>query len=210
MQLIACNRYFYVFRKEEDCYSIQNHKEVEIAEGTAYDFGSVGVAKKYVKVEKDGLWTLYNQKGEPVSFAQNVKALYINPTSCYVVYEDDEEKEFLLPDYQRSQFLKKIACIGSVMAAVALVGGLVNNVIGNKRSCEKKEQETQATYLGMSVANSPLFDTDGDKNTVEWYGVSNKPKELCARLYGKEGQTHSIAQWKKICHSVTMYELSRE
>ncbi|MBR3913230.1 MAG: hypothetical protein IKJ28_03250, partial [Alphaproteobacteria bacterium] len=76
--------------------------------------------------------------------------------------------------------------------------------------CEKKaayEQKTHMTYLGISNGVA-LFDTDGNKQTAEMVSFTSSKEHTLSnrqigRLYGCEGQTHSIAKWKEIMGSVS-------
>ena len=51
------------------------------------------------------------------------------------------------------------------------------------------------TYLGISNGVA-LFDTDGNKQTAEVVSKELLNNQV-GRLYGCEGQTHSIAKWKE-------------
>ena len=88
------------------------------------------------------------------------------------------------------------------MGALIVTGFGVLQIHG---CCEKRaeyEQKTQMTYLGISNGVA-MFDTDGDQQTAEV--VSSTPSKgnrlsnrQIGRLYGCEGQTHSIVKWKEM------------
>ena len=194
--------YFNVFRQDEDTYRITTKSGETIAIGMNYQAHPSGTESKYISViDKKGLRTLYDRYGKPLPNAQNVAdVLWDNRT--YQVRKVSEHffKKYKLPCY-------KIKCLLKKMALIAGVGAVVSQIHG---CCEKKaayEQKTQITYLGVSDGVA-LFDTDGNKQTVEMVAeTSVKDGRLdnrqIGRLYGCEGQTHSIAKWKEIMGSVS-------
>lgn len=194
--------YFNVFRQDDDTYRITTKSGETIAIGMSYQAHPSGTESKYISViDKKGLRTLYDRYGKPLPNAQNVgDVLWDNRT--YQVRKVSEHffKKYKLPCYKIKCLLKKMALIAGVGVAVSQIHGC----------CEKKaayEQKTHMTYLGISNGVA-LFDTDGNKQTAEMVSFTSSKEHTLSnrqigRLYGCEGQTHSIAKWREIIGSVS-------
>ena len=201
--------YFNVFRQEDGTYRVTTKSGETIAIGRSYKTDQSGTESKYISViDKKGLCTLYDRYGKPLPHAQNVAdVLWDNRT--YKVRKVSEHffKEYRLPCYKVKCLLGKMALIAG-MGALGCVGVLV------KGCCDKKaeyEQKTQMTYLGISNGVA-LFDTDGNKQTAEVVSSTSSERGMLSnhqvgRLYGCEGQTHSIAKWKEISQIYTFEKI---
>ncbi|MBR5130048.1 MAG: hypothetical protein IKV03_02355 [Alphaproteobacteria bacterium] len=189
--IIECNE-----NNDGKGYAFKTKQGKEFARGSTYCSGDNN--PRYFAVEnEEGLWTLYDRNGQPVKGAQNVKHIYWNK-KCYVVGLG-EKKTYIFPEYKIKQGLRGLAICGALV--VAYLG--VSQIHG---CCEKQaeyEQKTQMTYLGISNGVA-LFDTDGNKQTAEVVSDTLLRHQV-GYLYGCEGQTHSIAQWKEISQ-IHMFE----
>jgi hypothetical protein len=143
------------------------------------------------------LWTLYDRNGQPVKGAQNVEHIYWNKKG-YAVGLGENKKTYIFPEYRVKQ----------VLCGLAITGALAVVASGIRSCCDKKaeyEQKTQMTYLGISNGVA-LFDTDGNKQTAEVVSGELLNHQV-GRLYGCEGQTHSIAKWKEISQIYTFEKI---
>ena len=191
--------YFNVCEQKDDTYRITTKSGKTIAIGMSYQAHPSGTESKYICViDKKGLRTLYDRYGKPLPQAQNVEDILWDDRT-YKVRKKFEHRfeEYKLPIYKTKCLLKKMALLAGMGVAVFGASQI-------KGCCERQaayEQKTQITYLGVSDGVA-LFDTDGNKQTAEMVAeTSSKDRRLSnrqiGRLYGCEGQTHSIAKWKE-------------
>lgn len=189
-------KYFIIECNETGVFKTKQGKE--FAKGVTYCVDHRNPRYLSVQDEK-GLWTLYNKNGQPVKKAKEVSHVYWNKKG-YAVGLGENRKKYIFPEYRVKQ----------VLCGLAITGALAVVASGIRSCCEKQaeyEQKTQMTYLGISNGVA-LFDTDGNKQTVEVVSsVSSESGMLSnrqvGRLYGCEGQTHSIAKWKEKIENIS-------
>ena len=183
-------KYFIIEYNEQDDYKggvFKTKQGKEFARGKIYCLGDNN--PKYLSVQgDDGLWTLYDRNGYPLKKARDAKHIYWNQKG-YTVWLDNGKKTYIFPEYGIRQVLHGLGMIG-------MLGGLALSGYRGYTKGAAYEQKTQMTYLGISNGIA-VFDTDGNKQTVEIVSDTLLNHQV-GRLYGHEGQTHSIAQWKKI------------
>ena len=153
---------------------------------------------QYIAVQNvSGLWTLYNKEGWPMKGAKDVPFVEWDKVS-YRVFQSRKSPEEMGKTYffRRVEIEQRLFMLGIGVMIVAMASVGMYQFNKNNQKQAEYEQKTQMTYLGISNGVA-LFDTDGDQQTVEIVSphLSN---HHTARLYRREGQTHSIAKWREM------------
>ena len=196
-------KYFDVYRQKDNTFLVTTTMGKTVAVGVDYNVRQAGsgAGQTYIAVtDKDGLVTLYDKYGQSLPNAKRVVKVYWNDWNYEVKQTPESDfKRYKLFKYQVKFFPNHMRLIAAGIG-VAAVG--VSQIYGCCKKQDEFEPKTQMTYLGISNGVA-LFDTDGNKQTAETVSfTSSKDHTLSnrqiGRLYGCEGQTHSIAKWREI------------
>lgn len=194
------NEHFLIWRDTSDrprrCV-IEFKSNRKMIAGLEYKYDPI--APDLVAIQhNEEFWTLYNKRGRPMKGAENVHSVALNFDS-YTVKHKSIDGEITSQTYQinRDETIKKGIRAWAILGAIiATAVGAYSCVQKNNQKQTEYEQKTQMTYLGISNG-VVLFDTDGNKQTAEVISGELLNHQV-GRLYGCEGQTHSIAKWKQI------------
>ncbi len=182
-------------------YAFRTRDGEEFAQGAKYEI----IHDSYIKVQKSkGHWALYNRHGEIEGQANNMAVIEMPNKYEYITQKSKTGKDTALKIHRTKAAYLKASVVISGLLALSFAACHYNN------KNETSHAQLPATYLGTSNHfGLALFDTDGDKSTVEIVTIADK---ATAQKFDKQkGKTHNINDWaKQAGYPVSSFQFARQ